>query len=135
MKRVVADANVFLRFLLEDVPAQAEQAARLLSKAKLRAIKLSVLQITIFEIHFSLEKYYKLSKDQIVDKIGTIISTPYLDIQDRNGLQNALALYNGSHIDFVDCFMICATQDAGAELFTFDEDLQKLAVLHLLKEK
>ena len=130
----VADANVFLRFLINDVPEQANKAAELLRRAKSKEIKVVVPQIVIFEIQFALEKFYKFPKEQIVDKIGPILSSPYIEIQDTRTFQDALVFYSNKqsfssnkNLDFVDCFLLCSLQNKNAKLFTFDQKLRKLS--------
>lgn len=125
MEKVVADANVFLRFLLNDVPEQANETAELLKRAKSGKIRIHVPQIVIFEIFFALDKFYKFPKQQIVDKVGTILSSPFLEVQNTEIFQTALLFYNEKNLDFVDCFLLCFCKDSGMKLFTFDKNLQK----------
>ena|SRR3989344_6951482 len=128
MKSLILDANAFLRFLLNDVADQANEVAELFKAAKGSKIKIDVLQITVFEIVFALEKYYKFPKNEIVSKVGVLLTTPYLRIQDVKIFQDALILFNNKKVDFVDCFLICSAQDKGVGLFTFDKHLQSLAI-------
>lgn len=127
MKSLVLDTNVFLRFLLNDVADQANQVTDLFKAAKAHELKISIPQIIVFEIAFALEKYYKFPKNKIVDKLGVLLTTPYLQIQDVRVFQEALILFNRKNIDFVDCFLISLAQDKDTELFTFDKNLQNLA--------
>jgi predicted nucleic acid-binding protein len=48
MKQKVVDANCFLRFLLNDIPEQAEEVEKLLSEAKNSKNTLFVPQIVLF---------------------------------------------------------------------------------------
>ncbi len=124
MDKLILDTNGFLRFLLNDISKQSEEVSKLLVKAKAKKIEIFVPQIVIFEIEFALDKYYKFSKPEIVDKLGVILVTPYLKIQDGDIFQQALELFSNKNIDFVDCFLLCDSKLKEAFLFTFDKSLQ-----------
>lgn len=126
MKKVIADTNAFLRFLLNDVPSQKNKFEELLKLAKNSKITLIIPQILIFELDFILDKYYNFSKEEIVDKLWSIIGTPYLKVQDSDIFQDALLLYSKSNFSLVDCFLYSDVKKERAELFTFDKNLQKL---------
>lgn len=126
MQSLILDTNSFLRFLLNDVPEQANEVSKLFSKAKAKELDIYVSQIVIFEIEFALEKYYKFEKEEITNKLGTIISTPYLKVQDADIFQEAVVLFNNHSLDFVDCFLICQARLKNFKLQTFDKNLQKL---------
>lgn len=126
MKTIVLDTNSLIRYLLDDVPDQANQVGLLLNKAKKNEIGIFIPQIVVFEIEFALSKYYKFSKAEVVDKLGTIIVTPYLRIQDGEKFQQAILIYGERNIDFVDCFLLCSARLSNYELFTFDKELKSL---------
>jgi uncharacterized protein len=126
MRTIFVDANAFLRFLLNDIPEQKKEFEKLLNLAKASKIKLNVPQIIIFEINFSLQKYYKFSKSEVVDKLQTIIETPYLRIQDGEALRDAVILYSQNDLSLTDCFLYIKAKEKDAELFTFDKVLKAL---------
>ena len=126
MKQVTVDANVFLRLLLDDVPSQVKEAEKLLEQAKKSTINLHVDQIVIFEINFILDKYYHIPKSEIIDKLKSIVQTPYLEIQDREVFIMALKVFAKHNISLVDSFILAKCKTENWELFTFDKNLQKL---------
>lgn len=126
MDVLILDTNAFLRFLLNDLPDQAEEVSALLKKAKAKKVEIFIPQIVIFEIEFALEKYYKFSKTEIIMTLGTLLATPYLKIQNRDVFQETMLLFANKNIDFVDCFLLCNAHQKEATLFTFDKDLKKL---------
>jgi predicted nucleic-acid-binding protein len=127
MTNFILDTNTFLRFLLNDIPEQSDEVSQLLSKAKRREINIYIPQIVIFEIEFALDKYYQFPKEEIVDKLGTLLATPYVNIQDSEIFQDALELFSIKNIDFGDCFLHSNSKVINSKLFTFDKDLQKIA--------
>jgi predicted nucleic-acid-binding protein len=118
-----ADANFFLRFLLNDIPAQAKEAEEKLKNAKDEKITISVSQITIFEIAFILDKYYLLKKENVVEKIKLLLSTQYLNVQNRDELMEAISIFQKTKLDFVDCFIISISRSERAKILTFDKKL------------
>lgn len=127
MESFVFDTNTFLRFLLNDIPEQAEEVNRLLERAKGGEIGIYVPQIIIFEIEFALAKYYNFPKEEVMDKLGTLLATPYINVQDSEIFQEALESFSLTNIDFVDCFLLSKSKITSAKLFTFDRELQQIA--------
>lgn len=127
MKSLLVDANIFLRLFLNDVPKEQQEAAKLLQKAKDKKLNLIVLQIVIFEIEFILSKYYLSPKHEIIYRLQSIVSAPYLDIQDREVFQRALKIYEGKSLSLVDCFLAAKSEINNIGIFTFDKQLKKLA--------
>lgn len=126
MKLVIADTNAFLRFLLNDVPQQVKKFEKILEQAKKSEIILIVPQIIIFELNFTLSKYYLLPKKDIIEKLQQIMKTPYFKIQDIEIFREAIKIYSKSNLSLVDCFIYYCSQAWKADLFTFDKDLKKL---------
>ncbi|OGG02028.1 hypothetical protein A2W14_06330 [Candidatus Gottesmanbacteria bacterium RBG_16_37_8] len=129
MKSIIPDANVFLRFLLNDIPYQVKKAETVFSKAKNREIAIIVPQIIIFEIQFTLDKYYQFSKSKINDKLKAIISMDYFRIEDRVLFLKALDLWLANNISFPDAFLTYYCEEHHGELFSFDTKLNKLTSL------
>ena len=127
MKSYFLDTNALLRFLLNDNIEQSNEVVELLDKAKAGTIKLFITQIVIFEISFILEKYYHFPKEKIIDGLGTLLASSYLEIQDRTVFQEAIEQFETKNIDFVDCFLICKAKEDDSTIFTFDKDLSILA--------
>lgn len=124
MKRIIVDTNVFLRFLLEDVPQQAEQAEKLFKKAKHKKIEAFVPGIVVFEVQFTLEKYYGFSKEDIVDKLSLILSMDFLNFDERKVFLTTLEIYKDRNVSFADYFLVSKSEIEGMELFTFDKKLK-----------
>lgn len=126
MKRFIIDANAFLRFLLDDIPEQKKAFEELLQKAKRKEVVLFVAQIVISEIDFILEKYYQFSKEETINKLKSIISTYYIEVQDRECFKRAIELYGQENISFADCFLLSKAEIEKAEVFTFDRKIKNL---------
>lgn len=125
MKKIILDANGILRFFLDDIPKQADQVESLFKQAKRDEIKLMIPQIVVFEVNFALEKYYHFEKNSIIDKLKSLLSTDYLQVESKEVFLAALTLYSTFNASFVDCFLLSLAQIKEGDLFTFDQKLKK----------
>lgn len=130
MTRILLDTNAFLRILLNDIPSQADQVEKLIKEAKRGKVELLVPQIVIFEIAFALEKYYHFPKENITDKIKTILAMQYLKIQDREIFQKAIELFGQKNLSLTDCFIIHFAETKGTSIFSFDKGLKRAKKIH-----
>ena len=125
VKKCILDTNCFLRLFLNDIPEQANQVEEVLEQAKKKKVEIFVPQIILFELHFALEKYYHFPKDEVIDKLKTLVATEYLKVESQEIFSTALTLYTQASTSFVDCFLLAQSQKEKAELFTFDQKLRK----------
>ncbi|OGM75618.1 hypothetical protein A2382_02735 [Candidatus Woesebacteria bacterium RIFOXYB1_FULL_38_16] len=123
MKKVLLDTNPILRFLLNDIPAQAQKTNGLFENAKAGKIKIIIPQIIIFEAYFVLAKYYEFDKKTIINYLQFILSTPYLIIEDRSVFLKSIAIFSSKNISFVDSFLVAKSTLENIVLFTFDKKL------------
>lgn len=126
MTDLVVDTNIFLRFLLKDISRQYLEAEKLFRRAKAGEITLIVPQIVIFEIAFALGKFYRFPKEEVIDKLKSLVDMEYFLIQDRQIFQGALKIFAGNNISLVDSFLIYFASSKQAKLMTFDEKLNKI---------
>lgn len=125
MKKVILDTNGILRLFLDDIPKQADQVELLLKQAKKGEIKLMIPQIVVFEVNFALKKYYHFEKNSIIDKLKSLLSTDYLQVESKEVFLATLTLYGTFNASFVDCFLLSLAQVEEGDLFTFDQKLNR----------
>lgn len=126
MKKFVADTNIFLRFLLNDVPGQANESEGYFKQAAEGEIEILVFPITIFEVVFSLGKYYGKTKKEVVELTKTIVSAPFLRVEDREVFLEALKKYQSFDMSFVDIFIYCKAENVNGGMLSFDKHFEKL---------
>lgn len=126
MRKIIVDTNAFLRFLLNDIPAQKITVEKLFIQAKEKNLKIIVPQIVLFEIEFVCRKYYNFSKEEIVDKLKSLVSVSYFKIQNKEIFKRAIQLFNTENLSLVDCFLLSYAKQKEAEIFTFDKTLKTL---------
>ena len=127
MKSYLVDTNVFLRFFLKDNIPLFIEASQLFEKASKGKVQLFASNIVFFEISFVFKSVYKLSREEIIENLEPILSSPYIQWSEQQNLQTALAIY-ATHpsLSLVDCYLHVKAKTMEAELFTFDENLKKL---------
>ena len=92
MKKVFFDTNFLLRFYLDDIPAQALKAKRMVLAAKEGSILLVTDLIVICEMVWVLDSFYDLEKDVISEKITNLYRTPGVVILNGDVLPDAFLM-------------------------------------------
>jgi predicted nucleic-acid-binding protein len=110
---VFVDTNLFLRFLTNDVPAQADAVERLLRQAMRGEITLVTSSLVIAEIVWTLETYYNLPRDEVQEKVLAILNTNGLNIEDIDLLLQAILWYADKGVDFIDAYNAAWLLDQG----------------------
>ena len=102
------NANIILRFLTNDVPAQAERCEKLFEKVQAGAVAVFLADITLADVVWILEKYYKLPRTDIRLAMRRIIELKGLHCSNKAQALAAFDYYVEKNIDWTDAFM--ATQ-------------------------
>lgn len=114
----VVDANVVLRYLLQDVDEQHQVA---------KAVIDSGCEITvevIAEVVYVLAGVYEVPRTEIADALIALLDTAYVERHDE--VVHALGLYRLRALDFVDCILVAQHDVSKREVITFDKKLSKL---------
>lgn len=120
-ERAFADTNLFLRYLTNDVPAQADAVEQLLHRASAGELVLVINSLVIAEIVWTLESYYGQPRDSIKDKVLAILNTPGIQAEEADLLLQAISWYAEKNIDFIDAFSAAWLLAQGLETaYTFD---------------
>jgi predicted nucleic acid-binding protein len=129
------DTNAILRFLLNDIEAQA-----LAAKAKIASGGCMIPVEVIPEIVYVLSGPYGLPRTTIADKIEELCALSDDLVEKRHIVSYAVQLFaannklvpsteersdEGSPLDIVDCLLAGYHKRADNAVFTFDQDLKK----------
>ncbi|NPV68432.1 MAG: PIN domain-containing protein [Anaerolineae bacterium] len=118
---IFADTNLFLRFLTNDVPEQADAVERLLRRAAAGELRLVTSALVVSEIVWTLESFYGLPKKAVREHVLAILNTPGLEVAEADTLLQATIWYEEKNVDFVDAFNAAWLLDGGLErIATFD---------------
>lgn len=113
------DTNCLLRYVLGDNEAQATKVERLIAGG------VQVDTAAFLEFVWVLESFYKMSRQQISDRIKVFTEDKRVNC-DRNLLQRTDELYiRHPQISFLDAYLALAAERHGGRLQTFDSALAK----------
>ncbi len=114
------DTNVLLRWLLADVPDQAERVDALLASGA----QLTVDDAALIEVVFVLERVMRLRRASIADAVSTVISTAAFDL-DRDRWRAVVGTYVAHpKLSVADVYLAHRAAERGAvPLYTFDKKL------------
>ena len=114
----LVDANIILRYLLNDIPEQAEIAKRELKNGNVR-----ILTQVIAEVIYVLSKVYKIDRKQISENLLKIFSLESVSVENEEIVVFAVAEYGSSKLDFVDELLYANSRIKGVAVKTFDNSL------------
>lgn len=115
----IVDANVVLRFLLQDNEKQFQQVKDVIQR-KNCYVTLEVLA----EVCYVLEGMYQVERKDIVNSFRKLNND--LIILNVNILFRALEIFDKTpKLDFVDCLLYGYRKEKGIDIITFDKKLQK----------
>lgn len=118
---VFADTNLFLLYLTDDVPEQADAVERLLRRAAAGELRLVTNSLVLGEIVWTLESFYRLSRKDIREHILAILNTPGLEVAEGDVAVQAILWYEEKNVDFIDAFNAAWLLAHGlAQVATFD---------------
>ncbi|OGK25447.1 hypothetical protein A3A46_00710 [Candidatus Roizmanbacteria bacterium RIFCSPLOWO2_01_FULL_37_13] len=126
MKKLIVDTNIFLRFLTNDIPEQAARVEKRFKDAEKGKLHLIVFQITLVEVLFQLEHWYRLKKNEAVEKMIKLFSPNWFEIDHKDAVFEALSIYKSRSIDFVDLMMWAIAKKSKSAILSFDKDFDKL---------
>ena len=121
MDELFVDTNVFLRFLTNDHPEMAEKCQALFESAVAREIRLRTSLLVMAEIVWTLESFYNLEKQDIAEKVTTILLTPNISCPEADTVIEALDFYASRNVDFIDAYHACwLREQSQSQIVTFD---------------
>ena len=124
-KVYLIDTNVVLRYLLGDHPEFSPKAEAFMFDVSQGVKKVAILDVVIVECIYVMEKYYKIPKTEIVEKLSGILNFSGIANPNRSEILEALLKYETSKIDIVDC-ILAARSSPEKVVISFDKDMKKL---------
>jgi uncharacterized protein len=120
-ERIFIDTNLFLRYLTNDLPGQADAVENLLHQAARGELHLATNCLVIAELVWTLESFYQLAPAAIQDQLFAILNTPGLEIEDSEVVFQALLWYVEKRVAFIDAYDVAWMQSRKIKsIFTFD---------------
>ena len=113
------DANIILRYLLNDDKVMADEAERIISEGSVY-----VTIEVIAEVIYVLNKVYFIERNKIKSCLLEFVSE--VDVSEEQVIRLGLGAYAEHNLDFVDCILFAYNRVKGCEIRTFDKKLKKL---------
>lgn len=125
MKRRLVDTNLIVRYLVQDHEKHAKAAAKLFDACDKAELVIVLLPVVLAECVFVLESFYEHSRGDIASALGTLISSPGVEISRAEIHLDALDRYQRTKIHFVDCVIAATSAAENTSVATFDQDFRK----------
>lgn len=124
MSKKILDTNILIRFLTNDTPQLARQSEAIFAKAQKN--ELIIPDLVFAEIVFVLMSFYKLEKQEVVEKLRVVIEFEKFNTNEQL-LNTTLNIFEENNISFIDAYLLANLQrNPDYELISFDKRLMKL---------
>lgn len=129
------DANIILRFILDDSPVLSPKAKIIFKKITKNKLKVFVNLLTVSEVIFTLERSYKIPKSKIVKSLSQLFKLTGLTVEKQKLVQQALIFYVDQQISFPDAYLVAFMASKSLnQMISFDEDFDKFPEIKRMKE-
>jgi predicted nucleic acid-binding protein len=125
MKELLLDANVLVRFLVQDNAKQSAAATALFEKAERREVVLHLEALMIAEAVYVLMGPYGRSRTEVVGVLLAIIQNAGVQTLDEEVVTDALQRFAAFNVDFSGAWMAARAAQLGHAVASFDYDFDK----------
>jgi predicted nucleic-acid-binding protein len=122
---LIVDANILVRYLTGDDPAQSPQATDLFRAANTGQVRLIIPTTAVQETVYALETYYHHDASVIGPKLLSLLALPNVEAPDARWLIDGIQWYRSKNSDFGDALICAYASHMGCELATFDIGILK----------
>jgi predicted nucleic acid-binding protein len=125
MKELLLDANVLVRFLVQDDPRQGAAATALFEKAERHEVVLHLDGLTVAEVVYVLTGRYGQRRSDVVNVLLAVIQTTGVKTAEQEIVTDALQRFGAMNVDFPDAWLAAHAAQLGCEVASFDRDFDK----------
>lgn len=127
------DANVLVRYLTQDDPAQARKANHVIERALSTGSRVHVDTIVFCELVWVLNGVYRFDRAAICAALEQLLDAAQVSVADRDIVRGALSAYRHGQGDFADYVIALRNAAAGCtSTATFDKALRGSKLFALL---
>ncbi|MDP2656110.1 MAG: PIN domain-containing protein [bacterium] len=127
--RYFLDTNIFLRFVVKDDVAMAKDCERLFERIQEGTLRATTSKLVLAEFVWTCLSFYKLKKEDVVELLGGIVAMSYLSIKDGGDFFQALELYQGNSVKFIDTLIAAQVLEIkNGVVVSYDKEFEKLKV-------
>jgi predicted nucleic-acid-binding protein len=123
------DTNVFLRFLTTDKEKMPKSLLTFFSKLENGETKVFCLDLVFFQVIFVLKSFYKVEKEEIINKMLNLLSFDGLYMKDKRVIERTLEMWRNHPGDIIDCYIAANMEKSGEkEIVSYDKKIEKLGL-------
>ena len=122
------DTNLFLRYFTRDDEEKAQKVLELLKRVEKKEEKIITSSLVMFEVIFTLESFYKVSREEIQELLSPLLDLRGLKLSDKEVFKDALVLFTQKkNLSFADAFNAAfAIKNGIKEIYSYDTDFDKV---------
>lgn len=121
------DTNILLRFFTGDDKQKAQQALNLFMRIERGEEKVITSSLVIFETVFTLQRLYRVPRNEIKNKLLPIISMRGIHLPDKSVYYRAFDLYVTKNISFADAYNAAyMISEEVFNIYSWDKDFDKI---------
>jgi uncharacterized protein len=121
------DTNILLRHLRQDDPILSPKATAILERIEQGELSARTSDIVIFETVFSLQRSYRVPREEIAAALLPIIELPGIILPGKRQFRRVFDLYLTQSLGFADCYHVVLMQRSKlTEVLSFDTDFDKI---------
>jgi len=135
MKEYLLDANVLVRFLVQDEPKQSPAATALFEQAERGDCTLHLDGLVVAEVVYVLTGVYGRSRTEVVNVLLAIIQNSGVEAADEEVLTDSLHRFGATNVDFSDAWLAARAAVLGHPVASFDRDLDKFKDIRRFEPK
>ncbi|MFN3761729.1 MAG: PIN domain-containing protein [Anaerolineae bacterium] len=134
MKARVVDANVILRFLLDDHPEQSPRSRELLRRVRDGEETVILPEVVVSDIIWTLRSFYHWPAEQIRTFVRSLLTLKGVRGVRREVLLQALDIFTECNVDFSDALIAAEMLWTGQEeIYSYDRDFDRISGLRRLE--
>ena len=123
---LLADANIFLRFLRNDHPEHSPAARELIESAGRGDVVLRVLEVVVMDTFYTLTAPKMGAPRQISARnLAALLQQPGMDVANKARVFETLGFCDTKNIDYCDAALIVAAQQEKHPIISYDRDFAK----------
>lgn len=122
-KRVHLDANVILRYLLNDDPKQSPIAADIFERAQAGEFRLFLSSVILLEVFYVLAGAYKLTRQKAAGILLTLVSSGLVYCDNIVVVSDTLNRIISNNVSFGDAYLAASAVHKKEPVASFDHHL------------
>lgn len=126
------DANVLVRYVMQDDPTQSQKASRLIESLT-SEVPGFVPVVALIELVWVLISCYDLTREQVAQALDGLLRAKEIVLERAEQVSQALRIFGTSSADFADCLIERTSVAKGCgKTMTFDIGAAKFAGMTLI---